>query len=70
MVEVIKKKALKIQHDLKVENECQRDKLMEKLTHNGQCRDIIRMDATSFLNLCFLLEEKGGLRPNKKCWHS
>ncbi|XP_078155584.1 uncharacterized protein LOC144551490 [Carex rostrata] len=37
-----------------------------RLLHSGQCRDIVRMVARSFLNLSSLLEEKGGLRPSRR----
>ena len=62
----LKEKADQVQRDLKANCDHERDKLMYRLVHGGQCRDIIRMDARSFLNLCSMLEEKGGLRPTRR----
>jgi hypothetical protein len=66
IIQMRREKAKKVQRELKADKERQRDKLMDKLIHGGQCRDIIRMDARSFLNLCFLLEEKGDLQPTNR----
>ncbi|KAJ1689132.1 hypothetical protein LUZ63_013287 [Rhynchospora breviuscula] len=55
-----------IERELKVERDRERDKLLYRLIHSGQCRNIVRMDARTFLELCHVLEEKGGLVPTKQ----
>ena len=62
----MREKADQVQRELKANSDRERDKLMYRLVHGEQCRDIVRMDARSFLNLCFLLEEKCGLRPTRR----
>ncbi|XP_078174447.1 uncharacterized protein LOC144568093, partial [Carex rostrata] len=66
MIQGMREKANQVQRELKADCDLERDKLMYRLLHSGQCRDIVRMDASSFLNLCSLLEEKGGLRPSRR----
>ncbi|KAJ4819385.1 nuclease [Rhynchospora pubera] len=66
MVRVMKDKIKKIERELKAERDHQRDKVLYRLVHSGQCRNIVRMDARSFLNLCFVLEERCGLKPTRQ----
>ncbi|KAG6470760.1 hypothetical protein ZIOFF_071837 [Zingiber officinale] len=55
-----------IPHVVQLEGERVRNELMTKVLTNDQCRNIIRMSPSAFVELCNLLVKEGGLRPTTR----